>query len=220
MILSVEKVSKSYGRAPHAVEVVQGVDLAVDPGEFLAIMGPSGSGKSTLLQIMGLLDRPTSGRVVVAGVPVASATDDARLASLRNSKIGFVFQSFRLLPQYGALDNVALPLVYAGVRERRERARALLEKMGLGHRLHHRPSELSGGECQRVAICRALANRPSILLADEPTGALDTANGGRIMDIFRDLHRSGMTIVMVTHDAGVARSAQRVLHFMNGRIQG
>jgi putative ABC transport system ATP-binding protein len=219
MILHLENIRKSYGTGRHAVEVVTGVNLSVDQGEFLAVMGPSGSGKSTLLQIMGLLDRPTSGRVVIGGT-LASSVDDAALAALRNRKIGFIFQSFRLLPQYSALDNVALPLVYAGVSDRRSRAKALLEKMGLGHRMSHRPSELSGGECQRVAICRALVNRPSFLLADEPTGALDTANGGRIMDIFHDLHRSGMTIVMVTHDPSVAKAAQRVVHFSNGNIQG
>jgi putative ABC transport system ATP-binding protein len=219
MILQLENIRKAYGTGRHAVEVVTGVNLSVEQNEFLAVMGPSGSGKSTLLQIMGLLDRPTSGRVVIGGT-LASSADDAALAALRNRKIGFIFQSFRLLPQYSALDNVALPLVYAGVSDRRSRAKALLDKMGLGHRLSHRPSELSGGECQRVAICRALVNRPSFLLADEPTGALDTANGGRIMDIFHDLHRSGMTIVMVTHDPGVAKAAQRVVHFSNGNIQG
>jgi putative ABC transport system ATP-binding protein len=200
------------------VEVIRPLNLVIEEGEFVAIMGPSGSGKSTVLNLLGLLDLPTSGKVLSNKKEISHLTD-SELAAFRNRMIGFVFQTFRLLPQYNALDNVVLPLVYVGEMNRRPEGKQLLQRMGLGDRIHHKPSELSGGECQRVAICRAIINRPKILLADEPTGALDTNTGEGIMNIFSDLHQSGITIVMVTHDVHLAKKAQRIIHFVNGVLQ-
>jgi putative ABC transport system ATP-binding protein len=219
LILELKGVSKAYRLGERTVEVVRSVDLGIRQGEFTALMGPSGSGKSTLLHLLGLLDHPTQGRVFSDGRDL-SALPDEDSSAFRNRMIGFVFQSFRLLPQYSALDNVALPLVYSGSADRKDSARELLVRMGLEDRMHHRPAELSGGEQQRVAICRALVNAPRILLADEPTGALDTRTGDGIMDIFLDLHRAGMTVVVVTHDPRIAKRAQRVLHFMDGKLEG
>ena len=219
MILQLAQIFKSYGLGDRSIPVVQGVDFGLEKGEFVSIMGPSGSGKSTLLQMMGLLDKPTSGRIFCDGQEISNLSDRQE-AAFRSRMIGFVFQSFRLLPQYSALDNVSLPLVYAGQMHRRPDAQKLLDRMGLSKRIHHRPSELSGGECQRVAICRALINRPSILLADEPTGALDSRTGVEIMDILSDLHRQGLSLVMVTHEARLAKMAQKLIHFTDGRLVG
>jgi putative ABC transport system ATP-binding protein len=216
-LLGVERV---YRAGATEVRALQGVDLAIFPGEMVAIMGPSGSGKSTLLHIMGLLDRPTSGRYLLEGVEVSSLDDDAR-SRLRNRKIGFVFQAYNLLPRATAVENVELPLLYAGVvRGRRRRAIEALERVGLGHRLHHRPTQLSGGEQQRVAIARAVVNNPSLILADEPTGNLDTKTGQEIMALFRHLQGQGITVVLVTHEEDVARWADRIVMIRDGRIVG
>ncbi|GGO13831.1 macrolide ABC transporter ATP-binding protein [Microbispora rosea subsp. aerata] len=202
------------------VDALRGVDLRIEQGEFVAIVGPSGSGKSTLMHLLGCLDRPTSGTLRVNGVDVATL-DDSGLADLRNRTIGFVFQSFHLLARTSALDNVALPLVYRGVprAERRERARRALEAVGLGHRLTHRPSQMSGGEQQRVAVARALVGDPRVLLADEPTGNLDTRNGEEVMGLLERLNKGGVAVVLVTHDAEVAARARRRIHVRDGRIE-
>ena len=196
-----------------------GVDLEIPEGDFVAVMGPSGSGKSTFLSILGCLERPSSGEYYLDGRDVNSLEDD-ELADLRNKKLGFVFQSFNLLPRHNVLRNVEIPLIYAGAsrEERRKRAQVLLEQVGLGHRLTHKPSELSGGEQQRVAIARALANDPLVIFADEPTGNLDTKSSLEIMEIFQKMHRAGRTIVMVTHEPDIAAYARRVIHFRDGEI--
>jgi putative ABC transport system ATP-binding protein len=203
------------------VEAVVGVDLEVARGEFLAIMGPSGSGKSTLMNIVGCLDRPTSGEYHLDGRDVARLNDDA-LADVRRLAIGFVFQTFNLLPRLTSLQNVELPMVYAGVpgRRRRQRAVELLESVGLGGRLSHLPNQLSGGERQRVAVARSLANEPSLLLADEPTGNLDSRSGAEIVALLERLHDEGRTIVLITHEEGVARHAERVIYLKDGRLAG
>jgi putative ABC transport system ATP-binding protein len=205
--------------AGYRVHALRGVDLTVPVGESLAIMGPSGSGKSTLLHLLGLLDRPTSGTYHFAGLNTATLSDD-QLAKLRNRAIGFVFQSFNLVAGESALDNVAAPLVYAGVRrrERSDRAREALERVGLADRLDHDPSQLSGGQRQRVAIARALVTRPSLLLADEPTGNLDSAAGADILGILADLHAEGLTTVTITHDQAIAGHAQRIVHVADGLL--
>jgi putative ABC transport system ATP-binding protein len=201
------------------VHALRGVSVSVEPGEFVAIMGASGSGKSTFMNMVGCLDVPSAGALLVAGVETAAMDSDA-LAELRNRTIGFVFQQFNLLARTSALDNVAVPLIYAGVSpaERRERARAKLDAMGLGDRLDHSPAKLSGGQQQRVAIARALVTEPKILLADEPTGALDSATSDEIMRIFQDRNDDGITIVLVTHEADIARYARRRIQFRDGRI--
>jgi putative ABC transport system ATP-binding protein len=215
MLIETRDLGMSYG----GVRALDGVCVEIARGEFVAIMGRSGSGKSTFLNLLGCLDRPSAGSYQFDGIDVTSLNANA-LAGLRNRRIGFVFQSFRLLARASALENVALPLMYAGQPRdvRRARARTLLETMGLGDRLDHTPAELSGGQQQRVAIARALANSPTLILADEPTGSLDTASGAEIMDIFDTLNRSGFTIVVVTHDESVARRAHRILHFQDGRL--
>jgi putative ABC transport system ATP-binding protein len=201
------------------VQALRAVDLGIEAGEMVAIMGASGSGKSTLLNILGTLDRPDGGRYILDGQDVSLLGDKA-LAQFRNRKIGFVFQAFNLLPRYSATRNVELPLLYGGVPrpERRRRAEAALERVGLGDRMHHQPNELSGGQQQRVSIARALVCKPVMLLADEPTGALDSETTLQIMDLFCELHRAGMTIILVTHEPAVAEYAQRILRVRDGRI--
>ena len=213
-------ITKRYRMgADVTVTALAGVDLEIDAHEFVAVMGPSGSGKSTLMNIIGCLDRPSGGRYTLADTDVARMTD-RELAQVRNARVGFIFQTFNLLPRMTALRNVELPLIYAGVarRARRERAAAALARVGLDDRVRHRPNQLSGGQRQRVAIARALVNDPDIVFADEPTGNLDTTTGGEIMQLLADLHRSGATIILVTHEAEVAASAGRVIHLRDGRV--
>jgi len=216
-MIELKSIKKSYVLPKLTVEVLKGIDLVVEKGEFVAIMGPSGSGKSTLLNIIGCLDRPTEGQYLLEGVDVSRKTDN-ELAEIRNSKIGFVFQNFNLLPRFPAWKNVELPLLYSGVssKERKARALSLLEKVGLSGREEHNPSELSGGEQQRVAIARALVNNPAIILADEPTGNLDSRSGAGIMEIFSALNREGVTIIMVTHESHIAEKARRVVTIKDG----
>ena len=218
-VIRLERVFKSYSVGELALPVLRGIDLTIDSGEFVAIMGASGSGKSTLMNIMGCLDRPSSGRYLLAGRDV-SRLGRAQLASVRNELLGFVFQSFNLLPRTSSLENVALPLVYSGVpaRERRARAAAALRGVGLAERMGHHPNQLSGGQQQRVAIARALVNHPSIILADEPTGNLDSATGVEIMEILHQLNVAGKTIIMVTHEDDIAAHAQRTIHMKDGRV--
>ena len=218
-MIRVSGLTKVYGSGDAAVHALRGVDLEIPEGDFVAIMGPSGSGKSTFLSILGCLECPSSGEYYLDGRDVNSLEDD-ELADLRNKKLGFVFQSFNLLPRHNVLRNVEMPLIYAGVPgdERRKRAQELLEQVGLGHRLTHKPAELSGGEQQRVAIARALANNPLVIFADEPTGNLDTKASLEIMEIFQQMHRTGRTIVMVTHEPDIAAYARRVIHFRDGKI--
>jgi len=218
-IVEARELTKVYGRGENRVEALTGININVEPGEWIAIMGPSGSGKSTLMNLIGLLDRPTSGSYRLDGRDV-SRLRGSELARARRDLLGFVFQSYNLLPRESALENVELPMVYAGVgrKERRKRALGVLETVGLAERAHHRPPELSGGQMQRVAIARALINRPALLLADEPTGNLDTASGAEILDLFEELNASGVTVVVVTHDAEVAARTQRVVELRDGRI--
>ncbi len=221
-IVSAQDVSKIYQMDSVHVIALDGVSFSIAEGEFVAIMGPSGSGKSTLMNLIGCLDKPTSGTISINSTNV-SHLNDRQLARLRGSQIGFVFQTFNLIPRIDALANVMLPMTFAGKippRERRQRAQELLESVGLGQRLHHLPSELSGGERQRVAIARALANNPKIILADEPTGNLDTKTGKTILDLFIELNQQGRTIIVVTHDAAVASHARRILHLLDGKIVG
>ncbi|MRR12788.1 ABC transporter ATP-binding protein [bacterium] len=219
VVLETRNVSKCYVLDEIEVHALRGVDLAIHEGEMLAITGPSGSGKSTLMHIVGLLDRPTEGTVSVEGEDVSNMASN-ELAAVRNRRIGFVFQSFNLLARTSAQANVELPLIYAGVSgpERAERARAALERVGLGDRLRHLPNQLSGGQQQRVAIARALVTEPSIVLADEPTGNLDSRSGVEVMEILQELNDSGITVVLVTHDDVVARHATRIVGIQDGRI--
>jgi putative ABC transport system ATP-binding protein len=212
-------LTRVYQLGPQEIYALRGLDMTIETGEYVAIMGPSGSGKSTLMNIIGCLDRPSSGKYLLDGIPVESMTDD-ELAAIRNRKIGFVFQTFNLLARTTALQNVELPLIYAKIprQERKEMAEAALAAVGLADRMHHQPNELSGGQRQRVAIARALVNKPSLLLADEPTGNLDSQTGREILDLFRDLHTHGNSIIMVTHEDDVAQEAARVIHIRDGRI--
>lgn len=216
-MIRLESVSKIYGSGPTAVEALRGIDLEIRRGEFLAISGPSGSGKSTLLYILGLLDRPTRGRCLLDGRDVTNLSD-RELSALRNRKIGFVFQRFHLLPRLSALENAMLPLLYAGAKDAKARAREALRRVGLEGRERHRPGQLSGGEEQRVAIARALVKEPDLILADEPTGNLDSRTGEAILDLLGEIHSTGVTLVVVTHEARVAERAQRVLEMLDGRI--
>jgi putative ABC transport system ATP-binding protein len=220
MIITTRNLTKIYQMGAEQVRALDGVDLDVEKGGYLAIMGPSGSGKSTLMNLIGCLDSPTSGEYVLNGRAVSELTDD-QLAHVRNEEVGFVFQTFHLLPRYTALDNVQLPLIYSRVprEERLARAREALRQVDLLDRSGHRPNELSGGQRQRVAIARALINRPSILLADEPTGNLDSVTGQDILRLFDRLHEGGNTIILVTHDSNVASHAKRVIHLRDGKIE-
>lgn len=219
-VIRLEQICKTYGAGDTEVRALSDVDLIVNTGEYCAIMGPSGSGKSTAMNVIGCLDRPSTGSYYLDGVDVAGLSDD-ELALVRNRKLGFVFQQFHLLPQLSALENVMLPMVYAGVptSERRERAAAALTRVGLANRLNNRPNQLSGGQQQRVAIARAIVNRPVMLLADEPTGALDSQTTQEVLNIFSELNASGITVVMVTHEPEVARQTHRIVWFKDGMVQ-
>ena len=219
MMLELKNIYKNYTQGKMDVPVLKDISLSVDEGEYVAIMGPSGSGKTTLMNIIGCLDSPTSGEYILEGKDIAQSSDN-KLSDVRLHSIGFVFQSFYLLSRQSALENVALPLLYAGVRrkERLEIARKALERVGLGDRVNFKPTQLSGGQCQRVAIARAIVNNPKVLLADEPTGALDTKSGEQIMEIFQKLNEEGVTIVMITHEPEIAAHAKRVLHIRDGML--
>jgi len=220
LVIEIEGVSKEYIMGSEVIHALRGVDLKIFRNEYLAIMGPSGSGKSTLMNMLGCLDTPTAGHYEFNGKDVAAMIDD-ELAEIRNREIGFVFQTFNLLPRATALSNVELPLIYAGYSpsERRDRAIEVLENVGLGNRMHHKPNELSGGQRQRVAVARALVNRPSIILADEPTGNLDSKTGVEIMALFEDLYEQGNTIIVVTHEEDIARHARRIVRLRDGLIE-
>lgn len=218
-VIVLQDIVKQFIMGDTVLRALDHVNFSVAEGDFVAIMGPSGSGKSTMMNILGCLDRPTSGKYFLAGREVAGLNDD-ELAKIRNAKIGFVFQNFNLLPRMTALENVALPLVYAGVaeEERMERARIALESVGLGDRLEHKPAELSGGQRQRVAIARALVNNPAIIMADEPTGNLDTKSSYEIMDIFKELNAKGKTLLLITHEPDIGQQSKRILVMRDGRL--
>ena len=218
-ILKLTDICKDYVQGKEPVRVLKNVNMTVEQGEYLAIMGPSGSGKTTLMNLIGCLDVPTSGSLELEGKDLKDLSDDA-LADIRNKHIGFVFQSFHLLPKLDALENVALPLLYAGVplKERKKRAEEALKAVGLEERVHFLPNQLSGGQCQRVAIARAMVTKPALLLADEPTGALDTKAGNQIMEIFRQLSREGMTIIMITHEQSIADCADKIYYILDGEL--
>lgn len=220
MLLQLKNIYKDYPQGKNVVQVLKDISLQVDHGEYIAIMGPSGSGKTTLMNIIGCLDVPTSGTYLLDGVDI-SGEKDARMADIRNRQIGFVFQQFNLLPKMTALDNVALPLLYAGVgkKERRERAAEALKKVGLEERMKFYPNQLSGGQCQRVAIARAIAGKPKLLLADEPTGALDSKSGIQVMDLFQALNEEGITIVMITHEQSIADCAKKIYYILDGELR-
>jgi putative ABC transport system ATP-binding protein len=219
MLVEMKGICKDYPQGKDTLRVLKDINLNIEEGSYIAIMGPSGSGKTTLMNLMGCLDVPTAGTYYLDGEDIASAGENA-LAEIRNSRIGFVFQSFYLMPKLSALENVALPLIYAGVpkKERNVRAREALESMGLGERLDFRPNQLSGGQCQRVAIARAMVTHPKILLADEPTGALDSASGEQIMELFSQLNKSGVTIVMITHEQSIADHAEKIYYIFDGEL--
>lgn len=218
-ILKLTDICKDYIQGKEPVRVLKNINLTVERGDYLAIMGPSGSGKTTLMNIIGCLDVPTSGHYELDGRNLQDLTDD-ELADIRNRHLGFVFQQFHLLPKMDAVDNVALPLLYAGVplKERRERAEEALRAVGLGERIHFQPNQLSGGQCQRVAIARAMVGKPDLLLADEPTGALDTKAGNQIMEIFHKLSQEGMTIIMITHEPSIAACADKTYRILDGEL--
>ncbi len=219
-VISLADIRKSYFLGKQELPVLKGINLEIGRKEYVALMGPSGSGKSTLMNIIGCLDSPTSGAYILNGKNVSQMSDD-ELATVRNVEIGFVFQQFNLLPRLTAWENVALPLIYAGVpkKEREERAHAMLDKVGLGDRAAHKPNELSGGQSQRVAIARALVNNPSLILADEPTGNLDTKTSVEIMELFNDIHESGNTVVLVTHEEDIANFTRRIIRIRDGVVE-
>ena len=221
MLVEMKDICKDYPQGRETVRVLKNVSLQVKEGDYLAIMGPSGSGKTTLMNLIGCLDVPTSGSYLLGGRDVTTC-NNKQLAEVRNKELGFVFQSFNLLPKLTALENVALPLLYGGVKkaERLERARTALETVGLSDRVDHRPDQLSGGQCQRVAIARAIVGKPKLLLADEPTGALDSASGAAVMELFRQLHESGSTIIMITHDRSIAKHAAKLMTIRDGVLSG
>lgn len=220
MLISIQNLNKTYIMGAEKVEALKDVSIDIAKNEYVALMGPSGSGKSTLMNLLGCLDSPTSGKYWLNGIEV-STMDDSELAEVRNKQIGFVFQTFNLLPRLSALENVALPLVYAGFskEERLEKARATLESVGLGDRVLHKPNELSGGQRQRVAVARALVNDPAIILADEPTGNLDTKTSHEIMALFEQIHRAGNTVILVTHEADIALHAHRIVRLRDGLVE-
>jgi putative ABC transport system ATP-binding protein len=219
-IIRIESLYKHYNLGQQVIPVLRGLNLSINRNEYVALMGPSGSGKSTLMNILGCLDTPTAGKYILNNHNVSTIKEN-ELAEIRNKEIGFVFQQFNLLPRLSALENVALPLVYSGIskKEREERAKAVLEKVHLADRWHHKPNELSGGQCQRVAIARALVNNPSIILADEPTGNLDSKTSVEIMDIFDTIHQGGNTVILVTHEEDIAKFANRVIRLRDGLIE-
>jgi putative ABC transport system ATP-binding protein len=219
-LITIKDIGRKYVIGTEIIHALKSVSLTINKGEFVALMGPSGSGKSTLMNILGCLDTPSKGEYILNGINVSQMTEN-ELAEVRNSEIGFVFQTFNLLPRNTALDNVALPLVYAGIskEQRQERARQTLENVGLGHRVHHKPNELSGGQRQRVAVARALINDPSIILADEPTGNLDTKTSIEIMGLIEDIHDKGNTIILVTHEEDIAQHAHRIVRMRDGLIE-
>ena len=219
-IIKIENLFKQYTLGKQVIPVLRGLNLSINRNEYVALMGPSGSGKSTLMNILGCLDTPTSGKYILNNHNVSTIKED-ELAAIRNKEIGFVFQQFNLLPRLTALENVALPLVYSGIakKEREEKAKDVLHKVNLADRWHHKPNELSGGQCQRVAIARALVNNPSIILADEPTGNLDSKTSIEIMDIFDTIHNSGNTVILVTHEEDIATYAKRVIRLRDGLIE-
>ena len=219
IILSMQGIVKEYNVAGEISQVLKGIDLTVEEGEFLAVLGPSGSGKSTLMNIIGCLDVPTRGNYTLSGIEIANQ-DEQTLAHIRNKQIGFIFQSFFLMQKQTALENVKMPLIYAGVseKEQNERAYAMLEKVGLADKALYYPNQMSGGQQQRVAIARAMCNNPKILLADEPTGALDQKTGRQVMDLFHDLNEEGRTIIMITHDKHIAEHAKRIVRILDGNI--
>ena len=219
-IIKIRNIIRDFELGQEIVHVLKGIDLDIEKGEYVAIMGPSGSGKSTLMNLIGCLDTPTSGTYILNGKDVSQMSDD-ELADIRNKEIGFVFQTFNLLPRTTALDNVALPMVYAGIskKDRTERAIKVLHDVGLSDRMDHRPNQLSGGQRQRVAVGRALVNNPSIILADEPTGNLDSKTGVEIMNLFESIHKAGNTIIVVTHEEEIADHAQRIIRLRDGMIE-
>ena len=219
MLIEIKQLKKNYSLGNSEIPVLHGIDLQIDENEYVAIMGPSGSGKSTLMNILGCLDTPSNGHYYFRKIDVSSLDDDA-LSAMRNKEIGFIFQNFNLLPRLNAVQNVELPLIYSGTpaQERRERALKALERVGLSDRISHKPGELSGGQRQRVAVARALVTNPSILLADEPTGALDSKTGAEIMRLFQDLYQEGNTIILITHEQEIANYANRNIHIKDGKI--
>ena len=219
-IITLSNIRKTYDLGRVKIEVLKGIDAVINKNEYVAIMGPSGSGKSTLMNILGCLDKPTLGKYVLNGTDVSKMNDD-ELAEVRNKEIGFVFQTFNLLARLSGVENVALPLIYAGFKksDRIKRAEEILKAVNLGHRMNHKPNELSGGERQRVAVARALVNNPSIILADEPTGNLDTKTSYEIMELFEEIHKKGNTVIIVTHEEDIARYAHRIIRIRDGQIE-